>query len=114
MEKSPTPIGPFGKRVTWMNPNTEFDEPTVDNQRNDIDRAAELLPVLQELFKSTVISRRNLQYATNVLCQLESLHINRASEAHGELLRLRRIWKKRIDAQNYVDRWLIEHGHPVC
>jgi hypothetical protein len=33
--------------------------------------------------------------------------------AYQELDRLRKVWKKRVLAQNDIDRWMIAHGHPI-
>jgi hypothetical protein len=85
-----------------------------NNHYHDEGWAAELIIALKQLFDDrSVSSRRDLTYATSVLAALEGLPINRASEAYGELERLRRIWKNRLRAQEDIDRWMIQHGHPL-
>ena len=97
-----------------MSSNTDhFTKPAPNNQANDEHRAAELIIALKQVFDNTsVSSRRDLNYATNALCALEGLHVNWALEAYGEIERLRRIWKTRLRAQEDIDRWMIQHGHP--
>lgn len=92
----------------------DLTKPAPNNHDHDEGRAAELIIALKQLFDDRpVSSRRDLTYATSVLAALEDLRISRASEAHGEIDRLRRLWKNRLRAQDDVDRWMIEHGHPL-
>jgi hypothetical protein len=80
----------------------------------DEDKAAEMIHILKQMFDGTsVSSRRDLTSATRLLAALEDLHINRASEAYAEINRLKAVWKKRRRAQDDIDRWMVEHGHPV-
>ena len=89
----------------------DLTKPATNNHDHDEDRAAELIIALKQLFDDRpVSSHRDLTYATSVLAALEGLYINRASEAYGELDRLRQVWKNRLRAQEDVDRWMIEHG----
>jgi hypothetical protein len=98
-------------------PNTEcdydFNEPIADPHARDEQKAAEIIPVLQQMFERPVSNRRQLNDATDMFYILEGLRINRASEAWGEVLRLKFIWKYRLSAQNDIDRWMVEHGHPL-
>jgi hypothetical protein len=91
----------------------DFDEPAINDPNHYEDIAAELIPVLQQMFERRVSNRRQLNDATDMFYVLEGLRINRASEAWGEVLRLKRIWKYRLSAQDDIDRWMIEHGHPL-
>ena len=84
--------------------NTEdFAKPATNNHDHDEHRAAELIIALKQLFDDRpVSSRRDLTYATSLLAALEGLRINRACDAYGEIDRLRRVWKKRLRAQEDV------------
>lgn len=90
----------------------DFDEPA--GHVPDEDKAAEMILSLKQMFDDTsVSSRRDLASATRLLASLEDLHINRASEAYAEINRLKAVWQKRRRAQDDIDRWMVEHGHPV-
>jgi hypothetical protein len=97
----------------------DFSDPALpDPHANDEDRAADLLLELIAIFegdplRSRVSSRKELNQATDILLQLESLHINRSSDAWAEITRLKRIWKHRIEGQHDVDRWMIDHRRPI-
>jgi|HubBroStandDraft_6_1064221.scaffolds.fasta_scaffold78951_2 hypothetical protein len=99
-----------------MNANTEcdydFSDPALpDFHAGDEDRAADLIERLQQLFVGHVSTRGQLSEATNILYRLEGLRINRASAAWGEVLRLKAIWKRRIQAQDSIDNWCYSHGY---
>jgi hypothetical protein len=92
----------------------DFAKPATTNHDHDEYRAAKLIIALKQLFDDVPVScRRDLTYATGLLAALEGLRINRASEAYGEIDRLRRVWKKRLRAQEDVDRQMVERGHPL-
>jgi hypothetical protein len=78
----------------------------------DEEKAAQLILELKVIFDNHPLppSSRELAYAARLLATLEGLHLNRASEAYGEIERLRRVWKKRRRAQDDIDCWMIEHG----
>lgn len=98
-----------------MNIDTEldynFDEPAGDPHTQDEAEAADLIIRLRALFEHRVSTRSQLNTATDILYQVERLHINRQSDAWREVERLKRIWKTRLRAQEDIDRWMIQHGH---
>jgi hypothetical protein len=125
-ENKKAPIGCHrpGRKATTMNTDTDLNELdpfeyepellTGESLTANEKKAAELILRLQETLGGTVSSRRNLNCATRLLYSLESLGITPASLAYQELDRLRRVWKKRLIAQEDIDRWMIAHGHPIC
>lgn len=114
-EKGSAPTEPKGNHL-FMNIDTEldcnFDEPADDPHSQDEDEAADLIIRLRILFERPVSTRSQLHTATNILYQVERLCINRQSDAWREVERLRRMWKTRLQAQDDIDRWMIQHGHP--
>jgi hypothetical protein len=99
-----------------MNANTELDydfsDPALpDPHANDEDIAADLIERLQVLLAGHVSTRGQLSEATNIFYRLEGLHINHTCDAWPEMLRLKRIWKRRIQAQNGIDHWCTSHGY---
>jgi hypothetical protein len=100
-----------------MNADTEldynFDEPADDPHAQDENKAADLIIRLLGVFERPVSTKSQLNTATDILYQLERLHINHQSDAWSEVERLKRLWKTRLRAQEDVDRWLIARGHPL-
>lgn len=90
-----------------------FDEPEDDSHRQDENEPADLIIRLRILFERSVSTRGQLNAATDILYQLEGLHINHQSDAWREMERLKRMWKTRLRAQEDIDRWMIQHGHPI-
>jgi hypothetical protein len=86
----------------------KFDEPADDPHAQDDNKAADLIIRLLGLFERPVSTKSQLNTDTDILYQLESLHINHQSVAWSEVERLKRIWKTRLRAQDDVDRWMIE------
>jgi hypothetical protein len=77
------------------------------------DACRPVLVTLQRLFERRVSSKRGFNDATQLLLMLESLRINRRSDAYSEYLRLKNIWRKRQEAQWDIDRWMIRKGYPI-
>jgi hypothetical protein len=106
-----------------MNTDTDLNEPDPVNYDPELltessltaneKRAATLISELQQALAGAVSSRRDLNCATRLLYSLESLGTTPTSLAYQEIDRLRRVWKRRLRAQDDIDRWLIAHGHPL-
>jgi hypothetical protein len=106
-----------------MNTNTDLNKP--DPLDHDDERLAEasltanekrtatLISQLQQTLAGAVSSKRDLNCATHLLYSLESIEITPNTLAYQELDRLRKVWKKRVLAQNDIDRWMIAHGYPI-
>jgi hypothetical protein len=90
----------------------DFSDPALpDPHEHDIAKAQDIILVLMRMFEGRVSTRRDLNDATDMFLMLEKLRINRSSDAWGEVLRLKRIWKKRIDAEEGIDNWCTSHGY---
>jgi hypothetical protein len=97
----------------YSDPFLDFDFAN-DDHDEDESKAAEMLLALKHLFDDHRVSTRSqLNEATRMFCALEGLHILRSSDAYDEITRLRQVWKYRLVAQDDIDRWMIEHGHPL-
>jgi hypothetical protein len=100
---------------TGRKADTEFNDAALTGlHEDDENKAAEILLILKRLFDDRkVSSKRELNDATRLFCTLEGLHINRRSDAYGEIERLKRVWKTRQMAQADIDRWMIQKGYPL-
>jgi hypothetical protein len=97
----------------------EFDEPARTSPKiicqTNIERAKHALLRLRTLLSQPLSTRQELTVCTYYLAELENLGIDIRSEAWDDKMYWQKIWKKRIQAQNAIDQWMVRHqpGTPI-
>jgi hypothetical protein len=113
IKKAPTRLEPTGaqnkKELSMTNTadDCDYDFNESDSMERDQGQVVCLLLALKTfLDDKKVNSRGELARCTDMFLALERLKILQSSDAYQEILRLRRVWKYRLEAQADIDRWM--------